>query len=466
MLKIYNTASRKLETIEPIKKGKIGFYACGPTVYQRAHIGNFRTYIMEDVLRRLLEHHGLKVYHVMNITDVGHLTDDADQGEDKLEKAARKTGKTAWDISHEITDLFLQDMKRLNIEKPNSLPRATDNIDVQIALIERLEKKGYTYKISDGIYFDTSKFKRYGKFSGQSLESKKAGARVKVGDKKNPTDFALWKFSPKKGKRQMEWKSPWGVGFPGWHIECSAMSRKELGQPFDIHAGGVDHVPVHHENEIAQSEAAYYKKKLANYWFHVEFLLVNNKKMSKSLRNVFTLDDLEKRGYDPLEFRCYLLTAHYRQKQNFTWEALRKPGDTNLARIRHYVSSWKKKPSDTIVSDKIKEHLMDFYGALDKDLNTAKALSMLWTVIYELADESDKGAAILKMDEVLGLGLDKYVAKPVKIPKDIQALLDKRAQARKEKDFKKSDKLRDQLSKKGWIVEDTKEGQKAVLVIC
>ncbi|MBU1032316.1 cysteine--tRNA ligase [Patescibacteria group bacterium] len=460
MLKIYNTASRKLETIEPIKKGKIGFYACGPTVYQRAHIGNFRTYIMEDVLRRLLEHHGLKVYHVMNITDVGHLTDDADQGEDKLEKAARKTGKTAWDISHEITDLFLQDMKRLNIEKPNSLPRATDNIDVQIALIERLEKKGYTYKISDGIYFDTSKFKRYGKFSGQSLESKKAGARVKVGDKKNPTDFALWKFSPKKGKRQMEWKSPWGVGFPGWHIECSAMSRKELGQPFDIHAGGVDHVPVHHENEIAQSEAAY-GSKLAKYWIHHDHLLVDGGKMSKSLKNDYSLDDVEKKGLDPLVYRYFILGAHYRQKQNFTWKAL-GAAQSALNKLRMTVRDWDK-PKLEAGSLKLEG---EFFAALDDDLNASKALAVLWKLVDSDATTSKKSATILKMDEVLGLGLDKYVAKPVKIPKDIQALLDKRAQARKEKNFKKSDKLRDQLSKKGWIVEDTKEGQKAVLVIC
>ena len=473
MLKIWNTASRKIETVKPIKAKQIGFYACGPTVYQRAHIGNFRSYILEDILRRQLEHDGLKVRHVMNITDVGHLVGDTDHGEDKMEKAAATTSKSAWEIAKEFTALFKQDMKRLNIKAPQLMPKATDNIKAQINLIKQLERKGFTYQTADGIYFNTAKFKPYGKFSGQPLAQKQAGARVEVGAKKHATDFALWKFSYPNGlsrrdylssdagrrtqdapMRQMEWKSPWGVGFPGWHIECSAMSRQELGQPFDLHAGGVDHIAVHHENEIAQSQAAY-GKKLANYWFHVEFLMVEGQKMSKSLGNIFTLEDFEKRGFDALDFRYFLLSAHYRQKQNFTWEALESARNT-LGKLRQTVQAWDKPKGDCA------DLSAEFFAAMDNDLNTPQALAVLWKLVDSNCPSGAKAAVILKMDKVLGLDLEKYVAKPAKIPKEIQKLLDQRAQARQNKDWKKSDKLRDELSKKGWVVEDTKEGQKVI----
>ena len=325
---LYNTLTKGIERFVPIKKGHVGMYCCGPTVYDFAHIGNLRTYICEDLLKRTLKYEGYEVTHVMNITDVGHLTSDADTGLDKIEKSAEEQKKSAWEISKMYTDFFLQDIKKLNIESPTILCKATDNINEMIILVKRLEEKGFTYRIDDGIYYDTSKFKDYGKLAGMSFDelnkSLKAGARVEFNpQKRNITDFALWKFSPKDKKRQMEWPSPWGVGFPGWHIECSAMSMKYLGEHFDIHCGGVDHIPIHHTNEIAQSEGAT-GKKFVNYWFHVEFLLVNGRKMSKSLKNFYTLRDLEKMGFDPLSFRLMVIDSHYRDKIDFTLEKLKK----------------------------------------------------------------------------------------------------------------------------------------------
>ncbi|MBU0540699.1 cysteine--tRNA ligase [Patescibacteria group bacterium] len=455
MIRLWNTPSRKKEELKPLQAGKIGLYACGPTVYQRAHIGNFRAYIMEDVLRRVLEHDGFSVKHVMNITDVGHLTDDADEGEDKLEKASAETGSTAREIAEKFTKLFFEDSRRLQILAPTKAPKATEHIKEQIALIEELEKKGFTYNTSDGVYFDTSKFPDYGKFSGQPLEEKEAGARVAANpEKKNPTDFALWKFSPVGSKRQMEWPSPWGVGFPGWHIECSAMAEKYLGQPFDIHAGGVDHIPVHHENEIAQSVAAY-GKPLADYWFHVEFLLVDGRKMSKSLGNIFTLDDLEKKGFDPLAVRYFFLGAHYRQKQNFTFDAL-QAAQNALTKLRVIVQDWEKPKTGCADLE------AEFYAALDDDLNTPQALAVLWKMVDSDNPTSAKAETLMAMDKILGLGLEKYVSKPVKIAKDIQELLVQREAARNEKDWVEADKLRDEIAKRGWSVEDTAEGQKAI----
>ena len=454
MIRLYNTASRRIEEIKPLKAGRIGMYACGPTVYQRAHIGNLRSYVMQDILRRQLERDGLKVKHVMNITDVGHLTDDADLGKDKLEEAAKNAGESAWDIARRFTNAFTADMERLNILKPTAMPRATDNIPEQIALVKELETKGYTYRTGDGIYFDTSKFPSYGSLSGQRLEDKEEGARVEANpEKKHPTDFALWKFSPTDQKRQMEWESPWGMGFPGWHLECSAMSRKELGQPFDIHCGGVDHISVHHENEIAQSEAAY-GTKLANEWFHVEFLMVDGQKMSKSLGNVYTLDDLKERGFDPLSFRYFLLGAHYRQKQNFTWEAL-QAAQNALTKLRQKVSGWKKPLLGCADLE------AEFFGALEDDLNAPRALAVLWKTVDSDRPDEQKAESVLAMDKVFGLGLEDYVSKPVTIPDDIHAFLDARAKARTESDWKESDRLRDEIAARGWFVEDTPEGQRA-----
>ncbi|MFH1078446.1 MAG: cysteine--tRNA ligase [Patescibacteria group bacterium] len=454
MLRIYDTASRSLEDVTPITPGHIGMYACGPTVYQRAHVGNLRAYVMEDILRRTLERHGLAVKHVMNITDVGHLTDDADEGEDKLERAARQSSESAWDIARRFTDAFTEDMKRLDILAPTAMPRATDNIQIQIDLIAELERKGFAYKTSDGIYFDTSKFEGYGRLSGQALTEKEEGSRVAANaEKRNPTDFALWKFSTEGEKRQMEWESPWGIGFPGWHVECSAMSRKELGQPFDIHCGGVDHIPVHHENEIAQSEAAY-GAKLANLWFHVEFLLVDGQKMSKSLGNTYSLDDLKEHGFDAMSYRYFLLCAHYRQKQNFTWEAL-QASQNAMKKLRQTVRDWK---TPLIGCADLEA---EFLAAMDDDLNTPRALAILWKTVDSDHPSEAKAETLLMMDKVLGLGLADVIAKPTAIPEDIQALLNERKAARDASDWKESDRLRDEIANRGWTVEDTAAGQKA-----
>ncbi|MFA5935251.1 MAG: cysteine--tRNA ligase [Patescibacteria group bacterium] len=454
MLKLWNTASRSLVEVEPIETGKIGMYACGPTVYQRAHIGNLRAYVMEDILRRSLEADGLRVKHVVNITDVGHLTDDADGGQDKMEKASQTTGESAWEIARRYTNQFVDDLKRLNILAPSSMPKATDHIQEQIDLIKTLEEKGATYRTSDGIYFDTSTFPDYGKLSGQPLEEKEEGARVMANaEKKHPTDFALWKFSPAGEKRQMEWESPWGMGFPGWHIECSAMARKELGQPFDIHAGGVDHIPVHHENEIAQSVAAY-GSPLANVWFHVEFLLVDGQKMSKSLGNTFTLDDLTERGFDPLDFRYFLLGAHYRQKQNFTWEALQAAKNARTKLVRT-VRDWKTPLIGSVNTE------AEFLSAMHDDLNTPRALAVLWKLVDSDESTDAKSETILLMDRILGLGLTDAVAKPSTVPEDVLWLMEERKKAREEGSWAESDRLRDEILSRGWMIEDTKEGQKA-----
>ncbi|MEO5927420.1 MAG: cysteine--tRNA ligase [Patescibacteria group bacterium] len=454
MLKLWNTASRSLEEVKPISQGKIGMYACGPTVYQRVHIGNLRAYVIEDVLRRTLESDGLTVREVVNITDVGHLTDDADAGQDKLEKASQSTGESAWEIARRFTDAFVSDLKKLNIELPSAMPKATDHIPEQIEIVQELEKKGFTYQTSDGVYFDTSKFPNYGKLSGQPLEEKEEGARVATNvEKRNATDFALWKFSPAGEKRQMEWESPWGTGFPGWHIECSAMARKELGQPFDIHAGGVDHIPVHHENEIAQSVAAY-GMPLANLWFHIEFLLVDSQKMSKSLGNGYTLDDLSEKGFDPMDFRYFLLGAHYRQKLNFTWEALQAAKNARR-KLVNAVRGWK---TPLIGCTDLES---EFMAAMHDDLNTPRALSIVWKTVDSDYSTDAKAETILKMDRVLGLGLSDAVGKPVLVPADVKALMDERQIARDGKDWAESDRLRDEIAERGWVIEDGAEGQKA-----
>jgi cysteinyl-tRNA synthetase len=314
MIKLYNTLNRKKETLKPIKKGKVGLYTCGPTVYWFAHIGNLRTFLFEDVLKRVLEYNGYKVRHIMNITDVGHLTSDADVGEDKMEKGAKREKKTVWQVAEFYTKAFKKDLKRLNILPPDHWIKATQTIKDQIVLIKTLEEKGFTYKTSDGIYFDTSKLKTYGRLTGRKKKKIKAGARIKmVEGKKNPTDFALWKFSLKGQKRQMEWSSPWGIGFPGWHTECVVMSIKKLGIPFDVHCGGIDHVSIHHPNEIAQAEVAY-GKIFANHWLHGEFLTLKEGKMAKSEGNIITLEDLIKKGFNPLAYRYLSFNAHYRSK--------------------------------------------------------------------------------------------------------------------------------------------------------
>ncbi len=457
MLHLWNTLHRKLEAFTPIESGTASLYTCGPTVYDRVHIGNLRAFTFEDVLQRVLILEGYRVKRVMNITDVGHLVGDADDGADKMQQRATKIGKTAWEIAREYETSFREDIQALHILTPEFLPRATDHIQEQIELVQLLEAKGFTYRTSDGIYFDTAKLPAYGKLSGQKLEEKEAGARVEVNqEKRNGTDFALWKFSPAGEKRDMEWESPWGIGFPGWHLECSAMAVKYLGQPFDIHCGGVDHIAVHHENEIAQSEAAF-ERPLANYWLHNEFITVDGQKMSKSLGNGYTLKDIQEHGLDPIAFRYFCLGAHYRSKLNFTWEAL-QAAQNALQKIQRWVMDYKKQATrKEELADEAT--LVDFRAALQEDLNTSKTLALVHRLLGgSLLSHDVVYATLVKMDEVLGLGIADWEAKEEVIPAEIQTLFEARQAARATKQWAESDRLRDELKAQGWLVEDNVGG--------
>lgn len=459
-ISLFNSLGRKLDEFKPIKEGEVGMYCCGPTVYAFATLGNMRTYLFEDTLRRMFEYNGLKVKHVMNITDVGHLTGDnlgdADTGEDRMEKAAKKEGRTAWEIAEYYTKAFLKDTAILNIESPEIMPKATDHIQEQMNMVKTLEEKGYAYATSDGIYFDVSKWKDYGKLSGQKLEEKKAGARVELNeDKRNAFDFALWKFSPEGEVRQMEWDTPWGKkGFPGWHIECSAMSSKYLGQPFDIHCGGIDHIPVHHENEIAQSEAAN-EKKYVNYWIHGEFMMVDGRRMGKSEGNAYLVKDLLDKGIDPLAFRYLNLGTHYRIQLNFTWEGL-KGAETALNRLRNQVHSLSEKVAQGKVDGKFKDK---FLASINNDLNTAEALSLVWEVLKSEVSDENKLATVLDFDKVLGLKLTEKKEQNLEVSEDLKKLLKLRMEARKSKDFAESDRLREEIRKVGFQVKDSADGQ-------
>lgn len=422
----------------------------GHAVYNYAHIGNLRTYIFEDLLKRTLLYNHFKVKHVMNITDVGHLTSDADIGEDKLELAKSRERKSAWEIAEFYTKTFKDDMKALNLIPPDILCKATDHIKEQISLIKELEKKGFTYGNEDGIYFNTSKLKDYGKLARLKKDKLKFGIRVDIKDKKHATDFALWKFSLKTHKRDMEWKSPWGVGFPGWHIECSAMAMKYLGDSFDIHCGGIDHIPVHHTNEIAQSEGAT-GKKFVNYWLHGEFLVLKDAKMTKSGENFITLNSLTERGYDPLAYRYLCLTAHYKSPLDFTYESL-DSAQTGLNRLRNKILGLKGKKSNIKNTSAYEKEFLDH---INDDLNLPRALALLWKLIED--DKIDYKSAI-KFDSVLGLELDKE--KKEKIPKEIIKLAGERDRLRKEKKWKEADIVRDKIAKLGYIVEDSDSGFK------
>ncbi len=455
-LSFYNTLTRKKEAFSPLKKDSVRVYACGPTVYWFAHIGNMRAFLFVDVLQRTLKYAGYNIHFVMNITDVGHLTDDADTGEDKMLLAMKREGKTAYQIAEFYTDRFMSDLKKLHIEPAREYPKATEHIQEQIEMIQAIERNGFTYQTSDGMYFDTSKLSTYGILSGQKSDEKKAGARVDMKKKKHPTDFALWKFSPDEGKREMEWDSPWGVGFPGWHIECSAMSKKYLGFPFDIHTGGVDHIAVHHENELAQSVGCcgVYE---AQFWMHSEFLTMDGGKMSKSLGNLFTLSDLETKGFDPLAYRYFVLGAQYRTKLNFTFEAL-QAAQHALRHLQEVVRDWDQPRVGCA------EYEERFAQALADDLNTPQALAVVWELIDDaVLPTSAKAESLLKFDQVLGLGLHAFVAKPLEIPEDIRVLVEQREQARSAKHWKESDTLRSQIEAQGFEVEDTTNGPKICL---
>lgn len=455
MLRLYNTLSREKEDFVPVGK-TVTMYSCGPTVYNYAHIGNLRTYVFMDIVRRVLRYDGYKLKGVMNITDVGHLLSDGDTGEDKMELAAKKQQKSPYEIAAYYTDVFFKDIAALNIGKPEIIAKATDHIQDMIEYVQKLVELGYGYETSDGIYFDISKFKDYGKLSRLNLEDQIAGARVEVNDeKRHPADFALWKKAPKE--HIMQWESPWGMGYPGWHIECSAMSRKYLGSLIDIHSGGVDHIPVHHENEIAQSEALE-GHKTVNYWLHGEFMLVDGGKMSKSLGNTYTIAQLEEMSYSPLSFRYFCLNTHYRKKLNFTFEGLRA-AQTAYKRLLNALYEHKigKNATDSAVIEKYKT---DFQSAIDDDLNIPLALGILWTMTKE-APSKDIYTLALEFDKVLGLDLNKAAPaekEKIEVPDDIKAIADERFEARKAKNWAESDRLRDILAEKGYAVIDSKDG--------
>lgn len=428
-------------------------YTCGPTVYGAAHLGNLRTYLFADLLRRTLEFNGYVVKQVMNITDVGHLTDDADQGQDKIEESAKQAGQSAKTIARQYEQIFFDNLEKLNVKTPTKTLRATDTIDLQIALVKKLEAKKVVYRTSDGIYFDTSKFHRYGQLGGQKLSDKKAGARVVVNqEKRHPSDFAVWKFSRPGEQRQMEWASPWGVGFPGWHLECSAMSMKELGPQFEIHTGGVDHIPVHHENEIAQSETATGKSPFVRYWLHGEFLVLPKRRMGKSEGNMITLQDVTDRGIDPLAFRFLCLQTHYRQKLQFSWAALESAAEG-------YRNLWQH-VADLGPDAKIgcAEYEQRFREAINDDLNAPQALAVLHELLKSDYPGHAKRQSVKIMDQVFGLRLDEAQPEKIAVPEVVHKLLAQREQARQAKDFARADSLRQAIAKHGFTVDDTPLG--------
>jgi len=451
-LRLFNSLTRTLEPFAPASPdGAVGLYTCGPTVYNYLHVGNYRTYVFEDSLRRGLEFLGLNVRHVMNVTDVGHLTSDADEGQDKLELGAAREGKTAWEIAAFYTQTFVEDSQKLNLLPPDVLCRATGHIPEQIALVRRLEEKGVTYRTADGVYFDTAKFPGYGRMAGgrAHFEGLQEGARVQVNEeKRNPTDFALWKFSPADAKRQMEWDSPWGRGFPGWHLECSAMAMKYLGETFDIHCGGVDHIPIHHTNEIAQAEAAT-GKPFVRFWLHGEFLVVNKAKMAKSAGGFIRLADLEAKGFDPLDYRYFCFGAHYRRQLEFSWEAL-EAAQTARRKLRERCLELAKLPAGEAPAalDAFRERIAD-------DLDMPGALASVWDALRALPLEGQHGF-LKEADRVLGLRL--FAPVDDRLPEELQALFDRYCASRKAKDFASSDSLRKELAGKGVRIKDTREG--------
>lgn len=497
-VQLYNSMGRSLQEFEPIKKGKTGLYACGPTVYNYAHIGNLRAYVFEDILRRTLETSGLKVTHVMNVTDVGHLTDDGDEGEDKMVKSARESGMTVWDIAQHFTDAFFRDTRRLNIKRPTVVCRATEHIDEMIALVQRLEERGFTYEAGGNIYFDTSRFPDYGKMALLDRQELNHGARVAVdSNKKNPQDFVLWFTKSKFENQAMMWDSPWGRGYPGWHLECSAMSMKYLGEHFDIHCGGIDHIPVHHTNEIAQSEAAT-GKTWVNYWLHNEFLLMKKGKMSKSKGGFLTLERLEEEGYHPLDYRYFLLGGHYRSQLVFSWESL-DSAQTARANLMGRIARLKASLGETASAQIIKKsrralkgssrgeslplgetaevYRKEFLAVMEDDLNTPRALSVLWRALKEGAFKADAAGddsplsggpaelltLLIFFDQILALDMADVPAErdtppSEDLPEDLAELVRLRQEARKNRDFQKADEYRDALLDRGIRLVDTPEG--------
>ena len=458
-IKFYNTLTKEKEEFKPLEDNTVRMYSCGPTVYSYAHIGNFRAYVFMDTLRRTLEYNGYKLKHVMNITDVGHLESDADEGEDKMEKAAKKENKNPYEIAKYYSEVFFRDMQRLNIEKPEIIAKATEHIQEMLEFVEGLVKNGYAYETSKGIYFDISKLDKYPVLSNRKIDEQIAGARVDVDEeKKSPYDFALWIKAPEN--HIMKWESPWGLSYPGWHIECSAMGRKYLGDQFDIHTGGIDHIPTHHENEIAQSKGLTGKIP-ARFWMHVEFLQVDGGKMSKSLGNTYTLDQLQEKGIEPLAYKLFCFTAHYRTKLNFTFEtALSTQKALNRLRegfVKH------QEGLENIPEEKIKEYEDKFLATINDDLNIPSAMGLVWEIIRSPEKSKQYAELLLKFDEVLGLDLvnsKKYLeeSQKLELPEEILKLVEERKKARENKDWSLSDQIRDTLKEKGYNVKDSKDG--------
>lgn len=466
MLTFYNTLTKKKEEFKPIKKGEVGMYSCGPTVYSYAHIGNLRTYIFMDILGKTIRKNGYTLKHVMNITDVGHLVSDGDDGEDKMQKASIRERKSPFEIADFYTKAFLQDIEKLNIKKPDIIAKATEHIPEMIAYVKQIVDNGYAYETSSGLYFDISKLPSYGMLSGKKLDGEKAGARISIdAEKKNPFDFAIWKKAPQN--HIMQWDSPWGKSYPGWHIECSAMSRKYLGEQFDIHTGGVDHIPIHHENEIAQS-LGHNGKIPANYWIHAEFLLVDNGKMSKSLGNIYTISELEERGFDALDYRYFCLNSSYRSTLNFTFEGL-KSAKKGLERLRNCVKVHSLS-NDDVSDEEINEYRRKFLDAMNDDLDSPKALSIIWEVARKENKSKKYADLISEMDEIMSIDismkkiLERENRKEESIKQDfdddIKKLISEREVARQRKEWEKADRIRMEIEQRGFKVKDTKEGIK------
>lgn len=484
MIKLFNTLHHKLEEFVPIEKGKAGIYSCGPTVYWNAHIGHMYAFVVWDVFVRFLKWEGYDVTRVMNITDVGHLTSDSDTGEDKMEKGAERENLTVWQVAKKYTEQFFSSTDELNVLRPDVVCLATDHIREMIELVQKIEQNGYAYKIADGVYFDTSKLKNYGEMAKLNLEGQEEGARIeKVLGKKNPQDFALWKFSYPEGRdfiekkddsqkrRQMEWQSPWGLGFPGWHIECTAMSVKYLGENFDIHTGGIEHIPIHHTNELAQAEGAYHHN-TANFWLHNNHLNLKGEKMSKSSGNVYTVSDLKEKGFDPLSLRYLFLNSHYRQGVQFSLDALTSSQNA-LNNLRSMVSGLTLHKYETNSLSKEKDlkrenFLEKFRSSMEDDLNYPNALAAMWDSLKSNIPSLDKLDLLYEFDDVFGLKLREYASAEIiktantKIPKEITDLSVKRDALRNEKKFSEADSLRKIIEEKGWRVVD--EGNKGKVI--
>ncbi len=454
MIKLYNSLTRTNEELKPINGDLVKMYSCGPTVYMHPHIGNMRAYIFMDTLRRVIKYNGYRVLGCMNITDVGHLTDDADDGEDKMEKSAKRENKSPYEIAKYYTDIFLDNLKMLNIDIPEHITKATEYVPQMIEFIKKLEEKGYTYIIDDGVYFDVSKFKDYGKLSNKNMDEIGVARVEENSQKKHPFDFALWKFVPEN--HIMKWDSPWGVGCPGWHIECSAMGYDVLGDHFDIHTGGIDHLPIHHENEIAQSNCAL-GHRVVEIWMHNEFVLVDGGKMGKSLGNCYTLEQLKEKGFDPLAFKLFCLNTNYGKTINFTFDGL-KASQSTLENLKKIVAEHKN-GSNTIDPDKLKKYKENFLNAVNDNLNTPLALGVLFSMLRSEPKSKQIYDLAIDFDRVFGLKLDEEIkSESQSIPDEIKDLAGKRWQAKQDKDWALADKLRAEVTQKGYQILDTKDG--------